>query len=469
MLPRSLHAAAALLIGATLCVGDLAHAGPLCVQPAPAAKPVEPLKQPSDLAGALSREGAAAFQAFEASLVDAPPAPGVVLDFAALALGAGHPVEPAAGAVIAGALEATSWSEAVTLLRPPSGAERPANAALRRRIEAGLLAHLTDRAVSPARRLERLGTALSALPTTFHARHGEALDAAWSAAVRDGGSSEAERLAGVDRALRALLVEDHPLAERAARSAWAALAPPSDLVRLAAAPTPALFTRFLTAGAAVDRALAAGVAHRQGRIRRARLLAAAALAAASGRDRAALHARISVLIASGPALAESRIQAEGRMILRATARLAAGAEQVDLLDHLLQAATETASLPALGAPAAERMIAAAAAAPDPLRRGELLAWSAARAAVTPWARPAFAAFREVEPPTVAAALYRLGLALEVGKGTWARMELARLCAAGAPSEVRVAGRLIERALDGEAVLPPVEDWGALDLFAGLQR
>ncbi|MCR9221660.1 MAG: hypothetical protein NXI21_15665 [Alphaproteobacteria bacterium] len=469
MIRRFRDAAAFLLIGAMLSVGAPVHAGPLCEALPPGLQPVEPLKQPGDLVAALSRHGAAAFRTFEASLVRAPPEPEVLLDFAALALGAGHPVGPAAGDAIAGALEAASWIEAVTLLRPPSDAERLANAALRRRIEAGLLAHLTDQAAPPARRVARIGAALSLLPTSFQARHGDALDAAWSAALRDGGSAEAERLEGVDRALRALLVEDHPFAERAARGAWAALAPPSDLVRLAAAPTPALFARFLTAQAAVDRALAARIAHRQGRIRQARLLAAAALAAAPGRDRAALHARTGALIALGPALAEARAQAEGRRILRATARLAAGAEQVALYDHLLQAATESASLTALGAQAAERMIAAAAAAPGPLARAELLSWGASRAAGTPWAGAAFAAFREVEPPTVAAALYRLGLALEVGKGTWARTELARLCAAGAPADVRAAGRLIERALEREAVLPPVEEWGALDLFAGLQR
>jgi len=317
-------------------------------------------------------------------------------------------------------------------------------------------------------RLSQIASVLTIAPDVFYRQRNRAVASVWRRALNER-DRPADGLRNVDGALRSLLAADHAFAAPAARSAWASFGRASPLVRLATAPTPHVLSSFLEAEAAVDRALAARAAYRTGRLRRAALLRDAALKASRGRNRSALHERISVLIALGPALSEERAQRAARRVLRHAERLPAGRDQAELYDHGLHAATKTSGLRSLGPEFVTRFVAEAAAEPNPLQRGRWLTWAIARAAVTPWAADAFDAVAEIDPPTPVAAFYRIGLAVEVGETAWARRELAPLCGEADPDWMRAAGRLIERALDGEAVLPPVALWEDLDLFATLIR
>lgn len=317
-------------------------------------------------------------------------------------------------------------------------------------------------------RLNQIATVLTMAPDAFYRQRNRSVAGVWRRALNER-DRPANGLRSVDGALRSLLAADHAFAAPAARSAWASFGRASPLVRLATAPTPQLLSSFLEAESAVDRALAARTAYRTGRLRRAALLSDAALRASRGRNRWALHERISVLIALGPALSERRAQNAARRVLADAERLPAGREQAELFEHGLYAATRTAGLRSMGPEFVARFVAEAAAEPNLPDRGLLLTWAIRRAAATPWARDAFRAVADIKAPTPVAAFFRIGLAVEVGETAWARRELAPLCGEADPDWMRSAGRLIERALDGEAVLPPVALWDDLDLFVNLPR
>jgi hypothetical protein len=302
-------------------------------------------------------------------------------------------------------------------------------------------------------RIAALAATIAALPTSFYQANAAALNARWAFALRDMAAGRADPGDALDPWLRTLSFADHPFAHEAARLARRHDILSTPLIRLLAKPDDAEAYAGLTRKASA-------LAHRL------RDEALAALPAGTG-NAADAHEALSTLHLLAPVIDRGRASAIVRAVL---ARAKPSAEWIEIYDHLVRLSGPLNLPTAIVERSVRAWIQAIGSGALRVEKGWRLAYLIAVAAQSGLESLVFQQIRDMPAmPTAAAELYRIGLAATAGDTRYAGAALSAFCARADTSAERRAGRLLERALGGEPVLPPLSRWSRFGPFDDLQR